>query len=144
MQVSFHTYKPYISSVNYSQTQKSLHKNTPSFTSGYGAEDWEPIDNPNLPLRSNAERWRNLAKAIKMMTIDQYNYDNWKYPKPPKPLFTPEEIKKYQNAFYEDVEPIDLPEDMHGLSVEDFQELPPINNIKPKEPEWEYPDDDFD
>ena len=143
MQIHFNTFKTYSNS--YSQANKQQQNKNIGFTSGYGAEDWEPIDNPNLPINSNAERWKNLAKALKMMTIDQYKYVHDIHPKPPKPLFTPEEIKKYQDSFYDDVEPVDLTDNPYNLNDEDFADWKPPVNEKP-EKTVEYSDtlDEFE
>ena len=143
MQVSFNIYRPYTQISKYNNNNQKQNKNI-QFTSGYGAEDWDPVDNPNLPINTNAERWKNIAKGIKMMTIDQYKYVHGIYPKPPKPLFTKEEIEKYQKAFYEDVEPMDEEENLCGLPDEAFGEWPPKELLK-KPPEEPYePLDDIE
>lgn len=124
MQVSFNTYKPYTQNSKLNNVSEQKQNKNINFTSGYGAEDWDTIDNPNLPTRTNTERWKNIAKGIKMMTIDQIKYMYGIYPKPPKPLFTPEEIKKHQEEFYEDSEPMSEEENLCGLTDEDFGEIP--------------------
>ena len=113
MQISLNTYKPYTQNYNALNQTKSVQKHNINFTSGYGAEEFNVIDNPDLTPRSNGERWRNIAKAIKMMTIDHYKETHGIFPEKPKPLFTEEEFKKYRDSFYEgtDAEGMD-PEDL--------------------------------
>ncbi len=110
MQVSLNTYRPYIRQNNIQQQKQ------PAFKSGYGAEEFGLIDNPDLPPRSESERWKNLAQAVKMMTIDQYKYMHDIFPKKKPLLFTPEECQRYQAAFYEGT-------DFEGLTPEEY--LPP-------------------
>ena len=101
MRISFNTYKPYTypNKLNNQQQNKQ-----PSFKSGYGAEEFDLIDNPDLPPRSNSERWKNLAKSIKMMTVDQYKYANNIFPEEKPLLYTPEECQRFREAFYEGTE----------------------------------------
>ncbi len=132
MQVSFNTYKPYTQNYKHNINNNQKQNKNIQFTSGYGAEEWDTIDNPDLPSHTNAERWRNIAEGIKMMTIDQYKYAHGIYPKQPKPLFTKEEIEKYQKAFYEDVEPMDMDENLCGLTDEECGEWPPKDLYVPK------------
>ena len=98
MQVSFNTYKPYVST---NKQVSAQHHKQPSFKSGFGAEEFDMIDNPEITPRSNSERWRNIAQAIKMMTIDQYRYSHEIFPKKKPLLFTPEECKKFRDSFYD-------------------------------------------
>lgn len=134
MQVSFNTFRPYTQNYKINNNHQNPKQNI-QFTSGYGAEDWEPIDNPNLPLNTNAERWKNIAQGIKMMTIDQYKYSHDIFPKKPKPLYTPEEIKARQESFYDDVETLDEDENLCGYTMEDLGDWPPPSMKKKDEPE---------
>ncbi len=117
MHISFNTYKPYTSNYNINNKPANLnsHKQNSgvNFTSGYGAEEFDLIDNPDLTPRSNGERWRNIASAIKGLTIDAYREAHG-YPKKPEPLFTPEEFKQYRDSFYEgtDAEDVDNTKDL--------------------------------
>lgn len=122
MQISFNTYKPYAytNKQNNAQQSKQL-----SFKSGYGADEFELIDNPDLMPRSNKERWKNIAKGLKMLTIDQC-----KSPAKEKPvLFTPEECQKFREEFYRGT-------DFEGKDVSKI-----LNKEEPIEPSY---DDDFD
>lgn len=103
MKISFNTYKPYANARLQNNNQANKQQN-PTFKSGYGAEEFDMIDNPDIPTRSNLERWKNIGKAIKMMTVDHYKYVNEIFPKEKPLLFTPEECKKYRDAFYEGTE----------------------------------------
>lgn len=97
MQISLNTYKP----SSYTGLQNKNQQKQPAFKSGYGAEEFDMIDNPNIPTRSNAERWKNIAEAIKMMTVDHYKYVNEIFPKKKPLVFTPEECQRYRDSFYE-------------------------------------------
>ena len=126
MQISLNTYKPY--TTQYYNIQHKQQNQT-TFKSGYGAEEFGLIDNPDLPPRSNAERWKNLAIALKEMTIDQYKYMHDIYPEKKPLLFTPEECQKYRELYYKDT---------------DFEGLQPEEYLPPKPEEKVLTDDDFD
>jgi len=131
MQISFNTYKPYAYTNKLNNTQQSKQ---PSFKSGYGAEEIEPIDSSDLMPRSNSERWKNIAKGIKMLTVDQY-----KRPPKEKPIvFTPEECEKFRQEFYKgtDLEGQDITEIL-GKKDQPVEESP-INN------DDDYYEDEFD
>lgn len=97
MQVSLNTYKPYTQS--YGINNKQQNKNI-NFKSGYGAEEFTPVDNPELPTHTESERWRNILEGIKMMTIDHYKETHYISPKKPAPLFTPEEAQQLRREYY--------------------------------------------
>lgn len=113
MQISFNTYKPYTQNYRAQQPLQNKTTRNVNFTSGYGAEEFNVIDNPDLTPRGNWERWCNIAKAIKMMTIDHYKETHDIFPEKPKPLFTEEEFKKYRDSFYEGT-------DAEGMDTKDL------------------------
>ena len=129
MRISSNFANPYLYRTNNPNNNQKSSNNRLNFTSGYGAEEFNVIDNPDLTPRGNGERWRNIAKAIKMMTVDAYRESHGIYPNKPQLLFTPEESKELRNSFYEgtDVEDLDpeslVPKRTRDVDFSDFDDV---------------------
>ncbi len=100
MQVSFYNYKPFVYS-NKINNNSQKHNTQPHFTSGYGADDWGFVDTSELENCSEAERWKNIAKAIKQMTYDAYMEAHGGRSTKKELLYSPEECEKARKSFYE-------------------------------------------
>lgn len=108
MQVSFNTYKPYLQGYKSNNIQPRQNQNV-NFTSGYGADEFDIIDESNMTPESNGRRWRNIGKAVKMMTVDAYREANCIDPKKADILYSKEECQKFQDQYYKgtDLEGVD-------------------------------------
>ncbi len=110
MRISLNTYRPQNMAYGQRQQHQVKQQNNPvNFKSGYGMDEIPLIDNPDLPLNTESERWLNILDGIKMMTVDAYKERHHIEPKKPAPLFTPEEAKRFREQFYRgtDLEGVD-------------------------------------
>lgn len=129
MRVSLDTYKPYLQNYRTNNVQPRQNpKININFTSGYGADEFDIIDESDMMPESNGKRWRNIGKAVKMMTIDAYREANCIDPKKPDLLYSKEECQKFQDQYYKGT-------DLEGVDP---------NELIPPEKIIEYPPDSYD